>query len=119
MHGQGKTDSRCGHLSGKSIGWLPGKVVKRGPAVVCRRSVASTWLAGHLVTSSTADFTDLPPFFLNLFPEGARLQLLLESARSRDDSLELLVRVGWDTIGDYGIRTRDLLHAMQALSQLS
>lgn len=57
------------------------------------------WLATTL-PHETADFIDLPPFFLNLLPEGARLQLLLESSRSRDDSLELLMRVGWDTIGD-------------------
>lgn len=46
---------------------------------------------------------DLPPFFMNLLPEGARLKLLLESARNRDDSLELLLRVGEDAIGDIAI----------------
>ncbi|HRF58953.1 MAG TPA: HipA domain-containing protein [Fimbriimonadaceae bacterium] len=51
----------------------------------------------------TTDSIDLPAFFLNLLPEGARLQLLLESARSRDDSLDLLLRVGWDTAGDVAV----------------
>lgn len=60
------------------------------------------WLATTL-PQETADFVELPPFFLNLLPEGARLQLLLESSRSRDDSLELLMRVGWDTIGDIAV----------------
>ncbi len=65
-------------------------------------SLRHDWLATSL-PRETADFIDLPPFFLNLLPEGARLQLLLESARSRDDSLELLIRVGWDTIGDVAV----------------
>ncbi|MDX2065496.1 MAG: HipA domain-containing protein [Fimbriimonadaceae bacterium] len=43
------------------------------------------------------------PFFLNLLPEGARLEMLLDSARSRDDALELLNRVGWDTVGDVAV----------------
>lgn len=66
----------------------------------------ATLLHGWLATTlphKTAEFIDLPPFFLNLLPEGARLQLLLESSRSRDDSLELLMRVGWDTIGDIAV----------------
>lgn len=46
---------------------------------------------------------DLHSFFLNLLPEGARLQLLLESTRSKDDSLGLLLKVGWDTIGDVAV----------------
>lgn len=60
------------------------------------------WLATTL-PHETANFIDLPPFFLNLLPEGRRLQLLLESSRSRDDALELLIRVGWDTIGDVAV----------------
>jgi serine/threonine-protein kinase HipA len=46
---------------------------------------------------------DLPPFFLNLLPEGARLRLLLERARSKDDSLDLLMKTGWDAIGDVAV----------------
>lgn len=46
---------------------------------------------------------ELPAFFLNLLPEGARLRLLLENSRSKDDALALLVRVGWDTIGDVSV----------------
>jgi serine/threonine-protein kinase HipA len=60
------------------------------------------WVATTL-PHETADFAELPNFFLNLLPEGARLQLLLDSARSRDDALELLLRVGWDTIGDIAV----------------
>ncbi|HSI73254.1 MAG TPA: HipA domain-containing protein [Fimbriimonas sp.] len=55
------------------------------------------------VANETLEGVELPPFFLNLLPEGARLQLLLESARSKDDSLGLLLRVGWDTIGDVAV----------------
>lgn len=65
-------------------------------------SLRHGWLATTLPPQS-ADFADVPPFFLNLLPEGARLQLLLDSARSRDDALELLMRVGWDTIGDIAV----------------
>jgi serine/threonine-protein kinase HipA len=60
------------------------------------------WVATSL-PCKTDDFSELPNFFLNLLPEGARLQLLLDSARSRDDALELLLRVGWDTIGDIAV----------------
>jgi serine/threonine-protein kinase HipA len=45
----------------------------------------------------------LHPFFLNLLPEGARLKLLLQAARSKEDSLALLLKVGWDTIGDIAV----------------
>jgi serine/threonine-protein kinase HipA len=55
------------------------------------------------VPARDAVSTDLPPFFLNLLPEGARLRLLLESARSQEDSLDLLLRVGWDAIGDVAV----------------
>lgn len=60
------------------------------------------WLATQLPTENY-ESSDLHPFFLNLLPEGARLQLLLESSRSKDDSLELLLKVGWDTIGDIAV----------------
>lgn len=60
------------------------------------------WVATSL-PYQTDEFRELPNFFLNLLPEGARLQLLLDSARSRDDALELLLRVGWDTIGDIAV----------------
>lgn len=65
-------------------------------------SLPHGWLATTL-PHETADFNELPSFFLNLLPEGTRLQLLLESSRSRDDPLELLTRVGWDTIGDVAV----------------
>jgi serine/threonine-protein kinase HipA len=61
---------------------------------------------GFLATTlprQTIEGTELPPFFLNLLPEGARLRLLLESARSKDDALGLLLKVGWDTIGDVAV----------------
>jgi serine/threonine-protein kinase HipA len=61
---------------------------------------------GFLATTLPAETTegpDLPPYFLNLLPEGARLQLLLESARAKDDTLGLLLKVGWDTIGDVAV----------------
>ena len=45
----------------------------------------------------------LHTFFLNLLPEGARLNLLLQAARSKEDSLDLLLKVGWDTIGDIAV----------------
>ena len=47
--------------------------------------------------------TSLPSFFLNLLPEGARLELILQAARNRDDFLELLLKLGWDTIGDVAV----------------
>lgn len=46
---------------------------------------------------------ELHPFFLNLLPEGARLQLLLDTAKASDDTLDLLLRVGWDAIGDVAV----------------
>jgi serine/threonine-protein kinase HipA len=49
------------------------------------------------------DAAELPPFFLNLLPEGARLQMLLDTAKASDDTLELLLRVGWDTVGDVAV----------------
>lgn len=61
---------------------------------------------GRLATTlpkQTVDGPDLPSFFLNLLPEGARLQLLLESLRAKDDTLELLLKVGWDAIGDVAV----------------
>ena len=61
-------------------------------------------LASKLTRSDLpVESLDLHPFFLNLLPEGARLQLLLESSRSRDDSLGLLLKVGWDSIGDVAV----------------
>jgi serine/threonine-protein kinase HipA len=63
---------------------------------------STKFLATHLPID-TLETPELPTFFLNLLPEGARLQLLLQSARSREDSLELLLRVGWDTIGDISV----------------
>lgn len=65
-------------------------------------SLRHGWLATTL-PHETNDSPELPAFFLNLLPEGARLQLLLQSSMSRDDSLELLMRVGWDTIGDVAV----------------
>jgi len=61
---------------------------------------------GFLATTlpqATVEGPDLPPFFLNLLPEGARLQLLMQSARARDDALGLLLKVGWDAIGDVAV----------------
>lgn len=63
---------------------------------------------GRLATSLPAsafpvESAELHPFFLNLLPEGARLQLLLDTARSNDDTLDLLLRVGWDAVGDVAI----------------
>lgn len=58
---------------------------------------------GFLATTLKAEdveSSDLPPFFLNLLPEGAKLQLLLEASQNRDDSLGLLLKAGWDTIGN-------------------
>ncbi len=53
--------------------------------------------------SETITGSELPAFFLNLLPEGARLQLLLASARAKDDTLSLLLKVGWDSIGDVAV----------------
>jgi serine/threonine-protein kinase HipA len=61
---------------------------------------------GFLATTlppRTLESRDLPPFFLNLLPEGARLQLLLDSAKAKDDTLGLLLKTGWDTIGDVAV----------------
>ncbi len=64
---------------------------------------------GFLATTlpfQTWEGADLPSFFLNLLPEGARLKLLLESSRAKDDLLGLLLTVGWDTIGDIAVLPR-------------
>lgn len=63
-----------------------------GEAVVISSRLSST---GGPITS-----LDLHPFFLNLLPEGARLRLLLDAAGPREDSLDLLLKTGWDAIGD-------------------
>lgn len=47
---------------------------------------------------------NLPPFLVNLLPEGVRQQLLFESHKvARDDFLGLLLLVGGDTIGDVSV----------------
>lgn len=67
-------------------------------------SLENGFLATTLKPSeSPIESTDLPPFFLNLLPEGQRLTLLLQSARAKDDTLSLLLRLGWDTVGDVAI----------------
>lgn len=53
--------------------------------------------------AAVRNYSELPNFFLNLLPEGARLQLLLDASRSREDTLDLLLRVGWDAIGDVAV----------------
>lgn len=51
-----------------------------------------------------SEAANLPPFFLNLLPEGARLRMLLENLRlAADDALGLLLQIGWDTIGDVAV----------------
>ncbi len=64
--------------------------------------------SGRLATTLPAsvfplEASELHPYFLNLLPEGARLQLLLDTARASDDTLDLLLRVGWDAVGDVAI----------------
>ncbi len=77
---------------GAELEFLPGIALKNG------------FLATHLPESSTpVESVDSHPFFLNLLPEGARLQLLLDAARSKDDVLGLLLKLGWDTIGDVAV----------------
>jgi serine/threonine-protein kinase HipA len=47
---------------------------------------------------------NLPPFLLNLLPEGVRLQMLLEGLRiAPSDFLGMLLAVGWDAIGDVAV----------------
>lgn len=61
---------------------------------------------GYLASTLPAETitrSELPPFFLNLLPEGARLQMLLANARAKDDTLGLLLKVGWDSIGDVAV----------------
>jgi len=72
----------------------------RDPSVALDRGMLSTTLPASL--SDRTD-RDLPAYFLNLLPEGARLRLLLESARDPDDQLDLLLRVGADAIGDVSV----------------
>jgi serine/threonine-protein kinase HipA len=44
---------------------------------------------------------NLHPSFLNLLPEGARLDMVMQNHRlAQDDFLGLLMQIGWDTIGD-------------------
>lgn len=45
----------------------------------------------------------LHSYFLNLLPEGRRLQALLDASRRKDDPISLLVEVGWDTVGDVAV----------------
>lgn len=72
------------------------------------RADGSEWNQGRLSSTLPADrfpfeSAELHPFFLNLLPEGARLQLLLDTAKASDDSLDLLLRVGWDAVGDIAV----------------
>lgn len=77
---------------GTSLEFLPDVKLERGQ------------LSSRLVYSrQPIESADLHPFFLNLLPEGARLRLLLEAARSKDDSLALLMKTGWDSIGDVAV----------------
>ncbi|MBL8049067.1 MAG: HipA domain-containing protein [Chthonomonas sp.] len=60
-------------------------------------------------------FAEFPNFLINLLPEGARLQMLLDALRAKDDALELLLRVGWDTIGDVAVLDPDASGPRQPL----
>jgi serine/threonine-protein kinase HipA len=77
---------------GTSLHFLPGATLENG--------FLSTTLRA---AEEPIESPDLHPFFLNLLPEGARLRLLLEASRSKDDSLGLLLKLGWDTIGDVAV----------------
>ncbi len=47
---------------------------------------------------------NLHPFFSNLLPEGTRLQMLFDQNKiAKDDFLGMLLKVGWDTIGDVAV----------------
>ena len=47
---------------------------------------------------------NLHSFFLNLLPEGVRLQMLMNASRvAKDDFLGLLLKEGYDTIGDISV----------------
>lgn len=77
---------------GTALSFVPGVSLENG------------FLASRLPPQAgSLETIDLHPFFLNLLPEGARLRLLLEGSRSKDDSLGLLLRLGWDTIGDVAV----------------
>lgn len=60
---------------------------------------------GPVATSLKADREGptLPNFFLNLLPEGARLELLLKARKQKEDDLDLLLKIGWDSIGDISV----------------
>lgn len=53
--------------------------------------------------SISAEGDNLPPFFINLLPEGARLQRLAAGRVAKDDFLGMLIKVGWDAIGDVAV----------------
>src|SRR5205823_1207976 len=65
------------------------------------------FLASHIPFSSIPleqPSGNLHSFFVNLLPEGIRLQLLMESGHlAKDDLLGLLLKVGWDSIGDVAV----------------
>ena len=85
-----------GHInrtsSGTSLQFLPEARLEHG-------FLSTALPSSHVAVESS----DLHPFFLNLLPEGARLRLLLEASKSKDDSLGLLLKVGWDAIGDVSV----------------
>jgi serine/threonine-protein kinase HipA len=87
--------------SGASLNFLPDAILENNR------------LSTHLPYSDhPIETPDLHPFFLNLLPEGARLTLLLEAAKSRDDSVSLLIKTGWDTIGDVSVHPHGLPPAL-------
>jgi serine/threonine-protein kinase HipA len=80
-------------------------------------------MLGVNVPTTNIETKELPTYFLNLLPDGARLARLLDTARNRDDDLELLLRVGWDTIGDLSVvphgAPQRAVASLPALSQAS
>jgi serine/threonine-protein kinase HipA len=91
-------------------GVLAGHLVRTGHGGVSFSYVAEYLTSGLPAVASSLPLTDhpvetpagaLPPFFTGLLPEGHRLSVLREAAKtSFDDELTLLLAVGADVPGD-------------------
>lgn len=55
------------------------------------------------------EYTQLPPFFEGLLPEGMQLEALLKKRKlDRDDLFEQLLSIGEDVVGDVTIKRNSI-----------
>lgn len=80
--------------------------LRRTRTGVALEFVAEVDMVSHTLPHSTrpVEASPLHAFFMNLLPEGRRLQLLMErGGRAKDDLLPILLQTGADMIGDISV----------------